>query len=106
MKCKRCDREYTPEEDDLGICCICFRDAVYERVFGEDWRQVVKANFEKVIAADALVEKANGAILAMSAAQTYIEENRGGLSNDTTRRLQIAIDVLDAALRKYREVRK
>ena len=92
MKCKRCDRKYTPEENDLGICCICFRDAAYERVFGEDWRQVVKANFDAVAAADALAKLAN----------EYCKTVQPGLY-DKGWKLREALQV---ALRQYEETCK
>jgi ribosomal protein S14 len=40
--CIRCGRSYNLEDDDLGICCICFRDAAYKRVYGSDWRRKIK----------------------------------------------------------------
>ncbi len=39
--CAKCGRPYTPEPSDYGLCCICFRDVAYERVYGENWREKI-----------------------------------------------------------------
>jgi len=39
--CRKCGRTYTLETDDFGLCCICFRDMAYERVYGPTWREII-----------------------------------------------------------------
>ena len=36
--CSKCTVTYTPEQEDLGVCCGCFRDLAYARVYGPNWR--------------------------------------------------------------------
>ena len=58
--CRKCGREYEPEPFDLGICCICFRDIAFARVFGGEWRALIAAAPELLEELDRLTGEVRG----------------------------------------------